>query len=84
MAGGKGKSIGGKATGAKDSTTKSQKSHSAKAGLQVSDLSSTPIGLALKRILSRRLYYLDMTSYVVDSVIVVIRLQSSPSAAVGT
>jgi len=36
MAGGKGKSIGGKATGAKDSTSKSQKSHSAKAGLQVS------------------------------------------------
>lgn len=36
MAGGKGKSIGGKATGAKDSSVKSQKSHSAKAGLQVS------------------------------------------------
>jgi len=36
MAGGKGKSIGGKATGAKDSSTKTQKSHSAKAGLQVS------------------------------------------------
>lgn len=35
MAGGKGKSIGGKASGAKDSTTKPQKSHSAKAGLQV-------------------------------------------------
>ncbi|EHY55025.1 histone H2A.Z [Exophiala dermatitidis] len=34
MAGGKGKSIGGKASGAKDSTTKPQKSHSAKAGLQ--------------------------------------------------
>ena len=36
MAGGKGKSVGGKATGAKDSGTKTQKSHSAKAGLQVS------------------------------------------------
>lgn len=36
MAGGKGKSIGGKGGGAKDSATKSQKSHSAKAGLQVS------------------------------------------------
>jgi hypothetical protein len=36
MAGGKGKSIGGKATGAKDSSAKPQKSHSAKAGLQVS------------------------------------------------
>lgn len=36
MAGGKGKSIGGKATGAKDSSNKTQKSHSAKAGLQVS------------------------------------------------
>ena len=35
MAGGKGKSIGGKGTGAKESTAKSQKSHSAKAGLQV-------------------------------------------------
>ena len=35
MAGGKGKSIGGKATGAKDSGAKPQKSHSAKAGLQV-------------------------------------------------
>src|ERR1700759_1423736 len=35
MAGGKGKSIGGKATGAKDAGTKTQKSHSAKAGLQV-------------------------------------------------
>lgn len=34
MAGGKGKSTGGKA-GPKDATTKSQKSHSAKAGLQV-------------------------------------------------
>jgi hypothetical protein len=40
MAGGKGKSIGGKATGAKDSSTKTQKSHSAKAGLQVSVLCS--------------------------------------------
>jgi len=36
MAGGKGKSIGGKASGAKDSGAKPQKSHSAKAGLQVS------------------------------------------------
>jgi histone H2A len=36
MAGGKGKSIGGKGSGAKDSAAKSQKSHSAKAGLQVS------------------------------------------------
>ena len=36
MAGGKGKSVGGKATGAKDSGNKAQKSHSAKAGLQVS------------------------------------------------
>jgi hypothetical protein len=36
MAGGKGKSVGGKATGAKDSGNKTQKSHSAKAGLQVS------------------------------------------------
>ena len=35
MAGGKGKSIGGKGSGAKDSAAKSQKSHSAKAGLQV-------------------------------------------------
>lgn len=35
MAGGKGKSTGGKA-GPKDTATKSQKSHSAKAGLQVS------------------------------------------------
>jgi histone H2A len=36
MAGGKGKSIGGgKGSGAKDSASKSQKSHSAKAGLQV-------------------------------------------------
>lgn len=39
MAGGKGKSIGGKATGAKDSSAKPQKSHSAKAGLQVSAFS---------------------------------------------
>ena len=36
MAGGKGKSIGGKGSGAKDAGTKTQKSHSAKAGLQVS------------------------------------------------
>lgn len=35
MAGGKGKSIGGKGSGAKDSAGKQQKSHSAKAGLQV-------------------------------------------------
>lgn len=35
MPGGKGKSIGGKA-GSKDSAGKTQKSHSAKAGLQVS------------------------------------------------
>ena len=35
MAGGKGKSIGGKGGGAKDSGSKTQKSHSAKAGLQV-------------------------------------------------
>jgi len=35
MPGGKGKSIGGKA-GSKDSAGKAQKSHSAKAGLQVS------------------------------------------------
>lgn len=35
MPGGKGKSVSGKATGAKDSGTKAQKSHSAKAGLQV-------------------------------------------------
>lgn len=37
MPGGKGKSIGGKA-GSKDSAGKAQKSHSAKAGLQVSAL----------------------------------------------
>ena len=36
MAGGKGKSVGGKGSGAKDSAGKQQKSHSAKAGLQVS------------------------------------------------
>ena len=36
MPGGKGKSIGGKG-GSKDSAGKAQKSHSAKAGLQVSD-----------------------------------------------
>ena len=41
MAGGKGKSVGGKASGAKDSGTKTQKSHSAKAGLQVSHHHST-------------------------------------------
>jgi hypothetical protein len=35
MPGGKGKSVGGKA-GAKDAAGKTQKSHSAKAGLQVS------------------------------------------------
>jgi len=38
MAGGKGKSVGGKA-GPKEAATKSQKSHSAKAGLQVSPIS---------------------------------------------
>jgi hypothetical protein len=36
MAGGKGKSIGGKAAPGKDAAGKTQKSHSAKAGLQVS------------------------------------------------
>ena len=36
MPGGKGKSIGGKG-GSKDSAGKAQKSHSAKAGLQVSE-----------------------------------------------
>ena len=40
MAGGKGKSTGGKA-GPKDAAAKSQKSHSAKAGLQVSTASPT-------------------------------------------
>ena len=40
MAGGKGKSTGGKA-GPKDAGAKSQKSHSAKAGLQVSSTSLT-------------------------------------------
>lgn len=44
MAGGKGKSIGGKATGAKDSTSKTQKSHSAKAGLQVRSCLLSPDG----------------------------------------
>lgn len=39
MPGGKGKSVSGKVTGAKDSGSKNQKSHSAKAGLQVSRLS---------------------------------------------
>lgn len=39
MAGGKGKSTGGK-QGPKEAATKSQKSHSAKAGLQVSLASS--------------------------------------------
>lgn len=39
MAGGKGKSIGGKGAPGKDAAGKSQKSHSAKAGLQVSLLS---------------------------------------------
>ena len=43
MAGGKGKSIGGKGSGAKESAVKSQKSHSAKAGLQVR-LPSEPLG----------------------------------------
>ena len=41
MAGGKGKSTGGKA-GPKDAAAKSQKSHSAKAGLQVSSNSRIP------------------------------------------
>lgn len=36
MAGGKGKSIGGKGAPGKDAAGKAQKSHSAKAGLQVS------------------------------------------------
>jgi hypothetical protein len=36
MAGGKGKSIGGKGAPGKDAAGKTQKSHSAKAGLQVS------------------------------------------------
>jgi hypothetical protein len=36
MAGGKGKSIGGKGAPGKDAAGKNQKSHSAKAGLQVS------------------------------------------------
>ncbi len=40
MAGGKGKSAGGKA-GPKDAGAKSQKSHFAKAGLQVSSMSFT-------------------------------------------
>lgn len=48
MAGGKGKSIGGKASGAKDSSTKTQKSHSAKAGLQVSRPVSSHIGVKVK------------------------------------
>ena len=38
MAGGKGKSIGGKGAPGKDAAGKTQKSHSAKAGLQVSCL----------------------------------------------
>ena len=41
MAGGKGKSTGGKA-GPKDAAAKSQKSHSAKAGLQVSSACPIP------------------------------------------
>src|SRR5271154_3841637 len=46
MAGGKGKSIGGKAGGAKDSAAKSQKSHSAKAGLQVRRTKSHMLALS--------------------------------------
>ena len=45
MAGGKGKSTGGKA-GPKEATGKTQKSHSAKAGLQVSHMTvSTERGI---------------------------------------
>lgn len=43
MAGGKGKSVGGKASGAKDSSSKTQKSHSAKAGLQVSLIANAQV-----------------------------------------
>ena len=47
MAGGKGKSTGGKA-GPKEATGKTQKSHSAKAGLQVRIFaSSTVLGVAV-------------------------------------
>ena len=45
MPGGKGKSTGGKAGPNKATEGKSQKSHSAKAGLQVSDNSSEAVGL---------------------------------------
>ena len=48
MAGGKGKSTGGKA-GPKEAAGKSQKSHSAKAGLQVSTDEFVAIGLLRER-----------------------------------
>ena len=63
MAGGKGKSTGGKAAGPKEAATKSQKSASAKAGLQVGIIpfskmssSSSPLGISFDG--AQRLYAL--------------------------
>ena len=59
MAGGKGKSTGGKA-GPKEAPGKSQKSHSAKAGLQVRDSRPSPLLCQIRlthvlpRVLTRR------------------------------
>lgn len=63
MPGGKGKSVGGKATGAKDSGTKAQKSHSAKAGLQVRGVHSVEHICRVKRVVEQDSSLIDDTVY---------------------